>query len=58
MGKIIHEAGGAISNGRTDILALRPDAIDQVTPIYVGGKKEIELIERYIREDEQTGDRL
>jgi fructose-1,6-bisphosphatase I len=58
MGKIIHEAGGAISNGRTDILAIRPDAIDQVTPIYVGGKKEIGLIERYIREDEQTGDRL
>jgi len=58
MGKIIHEAGGAISNGRTDILAIRPDAIDQVTPIYVGGKNEIGLIERYIREDEETGDRL
>ena len=58
MGKIIHEAGGAISNGRTDILAIRPEAIDQVTPIYVGGKKEIGLIERYIREDEERGDRL
>jgi fructose-1,6-bisphosphatase I len=58
MGKIIHEAGGAISNGKTNILDIQPDAIDQVTPIYVGGKKEIGLIERYIHEDEKTGDRL
>ncbi len=41
MGKIIHEAGGAISNGKSDILAITPESIDQITPIYVGGKKEI-----------------
>ena len=50
MGKIIHEAGGAISNGRMDILNITPEAIDQVTPIYVGGKKEIRLIEKYMLE--------
>ncbi len=50
MGKIIHEAGGAISNGRTDILDITPEAIDQVTPIYVGGKKEIRLIEKFMTE--------
>lgn len=50
MGKIIHEAGGAISNGKTDILEIRPETIDQITPIYVGGKKEIGLIEKFMAE--------
>ena len=52
MGKIIHEAGGAISNGKTDILSIQPGAIDDVTPIYVGGKKEIRLIETFMAEGE------
>jgi fructose-1,6-bisphosphatase I len=50
MGKIIHEAGGAVSNGKADILGITPEAIDQVTPIYVGGKKEIRMIETYMTE--------
>jgi len=50
MGKILHEAGGAISNGKTDILGIIPQAHDDVTPIYVGGKKEIALIEKCFRE--------
>jgi fructose-1,6-bisphosphatase I len=50
MGKIISEAGGAVSNGRGDILDIKPDAINQVTPIYIGGKKEISLIEKYMTE--------
>jgi fructose-1,6-bisphosphatase I len=49
MGKIIHEAGGAASNGTGDILAITPDAIDQITPIYIGGKKEIRAIEDLFR---------
>jgi fructose-1,6-bisphosphatase I len=48
MGRIIYEAGGAISNGGTDILQITPEKIDQVTPIYIGGKKEIGLIEKYM----------
>jgi len=48
MGKIIHEAGGAISNGKEDILEITPEAISQITPIYIGGKKEIRLIEKYM----------
>ncbi|MEN6443466.1 MAG: class 1 fructose-bisphosphatase [Methanoregula sp.] len=52
MGKIIHEAGGAISNGRTDILTIQPVAIDDITPIYVGGKKEIRLIETFMAKGE------
>ncbi|MDD5143680.1 class 1 fructose-bisphosphatase [Methanoregula sp.] len=50
MGKILHEAGGAISNGKTDILGIVPQAHDVVTPIYAGGKKEIALIEKCFRE--------
>ncbi len=51
MGKIICEAGGAISNGKTDILDIKPKAIDDVTPIYIGGKEEIRLIETFMRDE-------
>jgi fructose-1,6-bisphosphatase I len=50
MGRIIHEAGGRISDGAADILQITPEKIDQVTPIYIGGKKEIGLIEKYMTE--------
>ncbi len=48
IGKIITEAGGGTSNGKTDILSIKPGAIDDITPVYAGGKKEISLIERYM----------
>ena len=51
MGKIIHEAGGAISNGRVDILTIKPQGIDDVTPIYVGGKEEIQMIEKFMLDE-------
>jgi fructose-1,6-bisphosphatase I len=50
MGMIICEAGGAISNGTGNILEITPESIDELTPIYIGGKKEIGLIEKYMRE--------
>ena len=50
MGMIMHEAGGAISNGRGDIRNVLPSGIDDRTPIYIGGKKEIGLIEKFITE--------
>lgn len=45
MGKIICDAGGAISNGKTDILSIKPNSIDEITPVYIGGKKEINMIQ-------------
>jgi fructose-1,6-bisphosphatase I len=54
MGKIIQEAGGSVSNGRGDILMIKPDAIDQITPIYIGGKKEISLIEKFMNEGDKN----
>jgi fructose-1,6-bisphosphatase I len=50
MGMIICEAGGAISNGKGNILEITPESIDELTPIYIGGKKEIGLIEKYMTE--------
>jgi fructose-1,6-bisphosphatase I len=48
MGKIIADAGGAISNGKINILSIKPDSIDEITPIYAGGKKEIEMAEKFM----------
>jgi fructose-1,6-bisphosphatase I len=50
MGKIVSEAGGAISNGTTDLLDVKPQSIGDRTPIYIGCKKEISLIEKFMRE--------
>jgi len=50
MGMIICEAGGAVSNGTSDYRKIKPESIDQVTPIYIGGKKEIGQIEKYMKE--------
>lgn len=51
MGMIIFQAGGAISNGKEDILTTKPESIGQVTPIYIGGRKEIALIEKFMAEE-------
>jgi fructose-1,6-bisphosphatase I len=51
MGMIINEAGGAISNGMVDIRSIKPEKIDDVTPIYIGGKKEIQLIETFMHDE-------
>jgi fructose-1,6-bisphosphatase I len=50
MGMIIHEAGGAISNGKSDIRQIMPTGIDQVTPLYIGGKNEIRAIETFMND--------
>ena len=44
------EAGGAVSNGKENILDIQPAAISQVTPVYIGGKNEIALIEKFMHE--------
>jgi fructose-1,6-bisphosphatase I len=50
MGMIIYQAGGAVSNGNGDLLTVKPEGIGQTTPIYVGGRKEIALIETLMNE--------
>jgi len=46
MGYIVTQAGGAISDGERDVLTISPDSIQQRTPVYIGGRKEIQLIEK------------
>jgi len=44
MGFIVSQAGGAASDGRRDLLSIEPGAVSQRVPVYIGGKREIELI--------------
>jgi len=55
MGLIICEAGGAVSNGHGDYREIKPSSIDQVTPIYIGGRKEIAKIEKYMKDGQESG---
>jgi len=47
IGFIAVQAGGAISNGRENMLDIRPEKIHQRTPIYVGSRWIIEKVEEY-----------
>ena len=44
MGYIVSQAGGAASNGNKNILDIFPEKFQVRTPIYIGGKREIQLI--------------
>ncbi len=46
MGFIVEQAGGATSTGFEDILGVQPEAVSQRVPIYIGGKDEINLINK------------
>ena len=46
MGYIVTQAGGAVSDGARDILTIRPVSNQDRTPVYIGGKREIQLIEK------------
>jgi fructose-1,6-bisphosphatase I len=46
MGYIVTQAGGAVSDGERDLLTIQPESIQQRTPVYIGGRKEIQLIEK------------
>jgi len=56
MGFIVTQAGGATSDGKKDILSVQPNAVSQRTPIYIGGKKEIDLIQKLCAEAACTED--
>lgn len=44
MGYIVTQAGGAVSDGYVDLLTIQPQSISERAPVYIGGKREIELI--------------
>lgn len=45
---IAKQAGGDSTNGKKSILEIKPERISHRTPIYVGGKTEIELAEKFL----------
>jgi len=49
MAFILENAGGAASNGTIDILDIAPTEIHQRTPLFIGNKREVEMIEDYIK---------
>jgi len=44
MGFIVSQAGGSVSDGHRDLLSIKPEGVSQRVPVYIGGKREIELI--------------
>jgi len=44
MGYIMTQAGGAVSDGYVDLLTIQPQSVSERAPVYIGGKREIELI--------------
>jgi len=50
MAYLLENAGGYASNGDVPILDLKPTDIHQRTPLYMGNRDEVEVIERYLRE--------
>ena len=47
---ICRAAGGDASTGRQKVLEVMPAQLSQRVPLYVGGKKEVGLAERFLRE--------
>ena len=51
MAMIAEQAGGAGSNGKMNILDITPSGIHQRTPLFLGSKKDIKLIEKLLRDE-------
>ena len=49
MALIAKEAGGDCSNGKESLHEIKPKNLSQRTPLYVGGKKEIALVEKMLK---------
>lgn len=49
MAMIYEQAGGAGSNGKMNILDIKPASIHQRTPLFLGSKKDIKLVEKLLK---------
>ena len=47
MGFIVEQAGGASSDGEKSLLDVEPNGVAHRVPIYIGGKKEIDMIHKF-----------
>lgn len=48
LGFIIEQAGGMAINGEINILDITPESIHQQTPIYIGSRKNVEKLKRFL----------
>ena len=46
---IIEQAGGTASNGEMNILDIIPDRLHQRTPLFIGSKKDVQRIEKFLK---------
>lgn len=54
MGFIVEQAGGKCSTGRQRLLAIAPSEIHQRIPVILGSSVEVNLIERYYKEFDES----
>ena len=50
---LVEQAGGRASTGRTPILAVTPQQLHDRTPLIIGSKEDVALVESFITEHEQ-----
>ena len=48
---IVEQAGGKSSDGRQRILEVTPDSLHQRTPLFIGSKEDVILLEKFISEE-------
>jgi fructose-1,6-bisphosphatase I len=49
MAFIMEQAGGRATDGRTDILSLKVESLDQCSPVYIGSAAEVEMAQQYLK---------
>jgi fructose-1,6-bisphosphatase I len=49
MAMLIENAGGCASNGTMNILDIQPEELHQRTPLFIGNKDEVGMVEKYIK---------
>lgn len=47
---IVENAGGAASNGQQRIMEIKPETLHQRTPLFIGSKEEVKLVEGFLQE--------
>ncbi len=52
MAFLVEQAGGAASTGKQRILDIQPESADQRAPVFIGSRQDVEMAEKFIREEE------
>jgi fructose-1,6-bisphosphatase I len=50
MAFLVEQAGGAASNGVMDIRDVEPKELHQRTPLFMGNRDEVEILENYVKQ--------